>query len=211
MQIAQLKFQARQKERQLEEEKIQLQEKLELLQMQDNFDEEFPDESVKFIKKFVSKAKTAKAGTKESNFGEADDVRNPNFSSGNNQKSPRRPSGTAKSWDNNIKRNPDGWGESDCNDIECLETPQGEGHKAPNSSKVNDKIRYENLASGSRSKTTSSRSLPNGKLTEFSGDPLDWPEWSGMFLSTIGNTDLTNDEKNELPQRLFEENSLASS
>ena len=41
MQIAQLKFDARQKERQLEEEKIQLQEKLELLQMQDNFDEEF--------------------------------------------------------------------------------------------------------------------------------------------------------------------------
>ena len=194
MQIAQLKFQARQKERQLEEEKIQLQEKLELLQMQDNFDEEFPDESLKFSQEFASKAKTAKAGTKESTFGESDDVRNSNFSSGNNCKSSQRPSGTAKSWDK-IKVNPDGWGESDCSDIECLETPQGEGHKTPNSSKVNDKIRSENLASGSRGKTTSSRSLPKWKLTEFSGDPLDWPEWSGMFLSTIGNTDLTNDEK----------------
>ena len=53
MQIAQIKFQARQKERQLEEEKIQLQEKLELLQMQDNFDEEFPDESLEIRKKLV--------------------------------------------------------------------------------------------------------------------------------------------------------------
>ena len=60
MQIAQLKLQAWQKERQLEEEKIQLQEKLELLQMQDNFDEEFPDESVKFSQKFASKAKNSK-------------------------------------------------------------------------------------------------------------------------------------------------------
>ena len=27
-------------------------------------------------------------------------------------------------------------------------------------------------------------SLPNLKLAEFSGDPLEWPEWSGLFLST---------------------------
>ena len=156
MQIAQLKFQAKQKERQLEEEKIQLQEKLELLQMQDSFDEEFPDESLEFSQKFASKARTAKAGTKESTFGESDDVRNSNFSSGNNCNLSQRPSGTAKSWDN-IKVNPDGWGESDCSDIECLETPQGEGHKTPNSSKVNDKIRSENLASRIRGRTTYSR------------------------------------------------------
>ena len=28
-------------------------------------------------------------------------------------------------------------------------------------------------------------SLPNLKLAEFSGDPLEWPEWSGLFLSTV--------------------------
>ena len=28
-------------------------------------------------------------------------------------------------------------------------------------------------------------SLPKLKLTEFSGDPLEWPEWSGLFFSTV--------------------------
>ena len=28
-------------------------------------------------------------------------------------------------------------------------------------------------------------SLPKLKLAEFSGDPLEWPEWSGLFLSTV--------------------------
>ena len=28
-------------------------------------------------------------------------------------------------------------------------------------------------------------SLPKLKLPEFSGDPLEWPEWSGLFLSTV--------------------------
>ena len=28
-------------------------------------------------------------------------------------------------------------------------------------------------------------SVPKVKLTEFSGDPLEWPEWSGLFLSTV--------------------------
>ena len=28
-------------------------------------------------------------------------------------------------------------------------------------------------------------SLPKLELAEFSGDPLEWPEWSGLFLSTV--------------------------
>ena len=28
-------------------------------------------------------------------------------------------------------------------------------------------------------------SLPKLKIAEFSGDPLEWPEWSGLFLSTV--------------------------
>ena len=28
-------------------------------------------------------------------------------------------------------------------------------------------------------------SLPKLKLAEFSGDPLEWPEWSGLFISTV--------------------------
>ena len=56
--------------------------------MQDNFDEEFPDESLKFSQEFASKAKTAKAGTKESTLGESDDIRNPIISSSNDRKSP---------------------------------------------------------------------------------------------------------------------------
>ena len=28
-------------------------------------------------------------------------------------------------------------------------------------------------------------SLPKLKLAQFSGDPLEWPEWSGLFLSTV--------------------------
>ena len=28
-------------------------------------------------------------------------------------------------------------------------------------------------------------SLPKVKLPEFSGDPLEWPEWSGLFLFTL--------------------------
>ena len=29
------------------------------------------------------------------------------------------------------------------------------------------------------------RTLPTLKLREYNGDPLDWPEWRGMFLSTV--------------------------
>ena len=37
--------------------------------------------------------------------------------------------------------------------------------------------------------------LPKLKLGEFSGDPIDWPEWSSMFQSTIGFNRLSNDDK----------------
>ena len=39
------------------------------------------------------------------------------------------------------------------------------------------------------------RSLPKLKLREFDGNPLDWPEWSGMFLATVDSSDITRDEK----------------
>ena len=32
--------------------------------------------------------------------------------------------------------------------------------------------------------------LPKLKLAEFSGDPLEWPEWSGLFLSTVHTADI---------------------
>ena len=41
----------------------------------------------------------------------------------------------------------------------------------------------------------SNRSLPKLKLREFDGNPLDWPEWSGMFLSTIHSSSISRDEK----------------
>ena len=39
------------------------------------------------------------------------------------------------------------------------------------------------------------RTLPKLKLREYNGDPLDWPEWSGMFLSTVDRSTISNDEK----------------
>ena len=39
------------------------------------------------------------------------------------------------------------------------------------------------------------RTLPKLKLREYNGDPLDWPEWSGMFLSTVDRSTVSNDEK----------------
>ena len=39
------------------------------------------------------------------------------------------------------------------------------------------------------------RTLPKLKLREYNGDPLDWPEWSGMFLSTVDRKTVSNDEK----------------
>ena len=48
---------------------------------------------------------------------------------------------------------------------------------------------------GANEVTFSGRSLPKLKLREFAGDPLEWPEWSGMFQSTVGRSSLSNDEK----------------
>ena len=39
------------------------------------------------------------------------------------------------------------------------------------------------------------RSLPKWKLSQYSGDPLDWPEWSGMFKATVNKSNITDDEK----------------
>ena len=39
------------------------------------------------------------------------------------------------------------------------------------------------------------RTLPKLKLREYNGDPLDWPEWSGMFLSRVDRSTISNDKK----------------
>ena len=39
------------------------------------------------------------------------------------------------------------------------------------------------------------RTLTKYKLREYNGDTLDWPEWSGMFLSTVDRCTVSNDEK----------------
>ena len=42
---------------------------------------------------------------------------------------------------------------------------------------------------------TTHRGLPKLKLREFDGNPLDWPEWSGMFSATVDSSSINNDEK----------------
>ena len=37
--------------------------------------------------------------------------------------------------------------------------------------------------------------LPKLKLTEFSGDPLGWPEWSGLFDAVVHQKLISNTEK----------------
>ena len=39
------------------------------------------------------------------------------------------------------------------------------------------------------------RTLPKLKLREYNHDPLDWTEWSGMFLSTVNRSTMSDDEK----------------
>ena len=40
----------------------------------------------------------------------------------------------------------------------------------------------------------SQRSLPKLKLRKFDGNPLEWTEWSGMFLATIDSSNISKDE-----------------
>ena len=49
------------------------------------------------------------------------------------------------------------------------------------------------------------RSLPKLKLREFDGNLLDWPEWSGMFLATAENSNISEDEKMSQPKTLLVE------
>ena len=37
--------------------------------------------------------------------------------------------------------------------------------------------------------------LPKLKLTEFSGDPLEWPEWSGLFDVVVHQKPISDTEK----------------
>ena len=39
------------------------------------------------------------------------------------------------------------------------------------------------------------RTLPKFKLEEYNGDPLDCPEWNGMFLSAVDGSTISDDEK----------------
>ena len=47
----------------------------------------------------------------------------------------------------------------------------------------------------STQKTNFSRSLPRWNLVEFDGNPLQWPEWKGMFTSTVIQSPINNDER----------------
>ena len=38
-------------------------------------------------------------------------------------------------------------------------------------------------------------SLPKLKLSEFYGDPLEWPEWSSLFTATIHNAPIDDNAK----------------
>ena len=38
-------------------------------------------------------------------------------------------------------------------------------------------------------------SLPKLKLSEFHGDPLEWPEWSSLFTATIHNAPIDDNAK----------------
>jgi hypothetical protein len=44
-------------------------------------------------------------------------------------------------------------------------------------------------------KSNFERSLPKIVLAQFSGDPLEWPEWAGMFKATVDSSRLTDSEK----------------
>ena len=39
------------------------------------------------------------------------------------------------------------------------------------------------------------RTLPKHKLREYNDDPVNWPRWSGIFLSTVDRSTLSDDEK----------------
>ena len=52
-----------------------------------------------------------------------------------------------------------------------------------------------NSSHGKQAASTLTRTLPKLKLKEFDGDPLEWLEWSGMFLSTIHRCAISDDEK----------------
>ena len=39
--------------------------------------------------------------------------------------------------------------------------------------------------------------LPKLKLTEFSGDPLEWPEWSGLFDVVVHQKPISDTEKKQ--------------
>ena len=41
----------------------------------------------------------------------------------------------------------------------------------------------------------SQRSVPKLKLREVDGNPLDWPEWSGMVLATVDSSNISKDKK----------------
>ena len=43
--------------------------------------------------------------------------------------------------------------------------------------------------------SSGTRGLPKIKLIEFSGDTLQWPEWSGLFSNIIHQAQITDIEK----------------
>ena len=43
--------------------------------------------------------------------------------------------------------------------------------------------------------TVQTSSLPKLKMTEFAGDPLEWPEWSSLFIAVIHNAPINDNAK----------------
>ncbi len=55
--------------------------------------------------------------------------------------------------------------------------------------------RNPRMGTGPAMSSAFERSLPQWKLPTFDGNPLEWPEWQGLFQSTIGRANISDDEK----------------
>ena len=73
--------------------------------------------------------------------------------------------------------------------------PEPVRHAHPESANAGYPEPAAQVQATSRLHTASNRSLPKWKLNTFSGDPLEWPEWSGMFKATVDSCEISDTEK----------------
>ena len=52
--------------------------------------------------------------------------------------------------------------------------------------------------------------LPEWKLTQFDGNPLNWNEWFGQFISSVDSAILRNDKKLTYPKTLVVGNAISA-